>query len=447
MIRNLVPYKYRFLIALFNRRIKAYGLRNFFFHPIQTYMRVRRFGIRTALARINSVLKPVLSTSEEETKSTSVIYNLENPLRVRVNGSVNRVNLFLDSLRPDSFFGGVGTAVLFSYYLAMEINYDLRIVTREARSSVGSLNSFFESLGIERELGIEYVHVDSSSRDLVESSQQDVFVAASWWRAEELQYLVPKGRLVHLIQEDERLFYPAGDYFIRAQNILESDQIIKVINTEGLRSHFINSGLMNISTNSVSFEPTFPIQALPAKPQNVNRKLVLLFYARPNHPRNLYETGIALIDGSIKRGIIDPELFEIHLVGTNLGEVSFSSKIETKYFYDMPWKEYLSVIEKADIGIAYMATPHPGYPVFDLANHGAYVITNRFPGKMELSQAILNVDTINLSQTEFDSAIKKAQVLIKHKGKESSLENSYKQTWKNALSQAIVVTKERLKIV
>jgi hypothetical protein len=196
---------------------------------------------------------------------------------------------------------------------------------------------------------------------------------------------VAAGKVDYLLQEDERMFYPYGDDWIRCNEIMQRSDIRFVINTELLYLHLLETGMTHLKDTAAWFEPAFPVtavQQLHGQADGARRKL--FFYARPNNVRNLFYRGLEVLDRAVSEGVLNPELWEVIFVGKDIPKVRLGDSVEPTVLPTMEWGEYRDFIARVDAGFCLMSTPHPSYPPLDLAAAGAFVLTNKFGIKQGL---------------------------------------------------------------
>lgn len=322
----------------------------------------------------------------------------------RSRGLIPTVNIVTDSVRGGSLFGGVGTALLFGVCLANRLGANLRIVTRTEKPDESGVFGFLKLYGLlpEKELQFRFEPCDDGGEG-VDFSENDVFVTTSWWTTASTIPGVPASQIVYLLQEDERMFYPVGDDWIRAHSMMSNDRIHIVVNTELLFGYLVSSGFHNISKHGVWFEPAFPSDIyFRGGLKEVGARKKLFFYARPNNPRNLFRLGLEVIDHVMMKGIIDPDHWEIIFVGSDIPDVSLFGGVRPVCYEKLPWHEYSKLLGSIDVGLSLMSTPHPSYPPLDLAASGAIVVTNKFGPKKDLYKYSKN---IICSDLDFDSLV------------------------------------------
>jgi hypothetical protein len=180
------------------------------------------------------------------------------------------------------------------------------------------------------------------------------------------------------------------------------------------------------------------MQNLPKGPK-IQGKRNLFFYARPGHSRNLFPLGVDVIEKLIQLEYLDPDKWEINFVGYNQNRFTFSSGLAALVHPPQGISEYRKLIHKMDLGLSLMASPHPSYPVFDLAAAGKIVVTNNFNGKMDLSNKVSK----NIIQVEptisnlIDGVCLGIARLDENKDIEDKLQMPYGRSWESNLEAVI----------
>lgn len=302
------------------------------------------------------------------------------PLPVYANASApKRISMVTDSINTGSLFGGVGTALIFATLLARRMERPLRIITRSEPPTPANCRTVLEANGISWHADVDFVF---SSRDtpngrLVDLSDGDLFVTTSWWTTWATRASVDPTRIIYLVQEDERRFYPEGDDSIRCAEILADPRITCVVNSEPLLEYLTRNGAGAHDRQTTWFDPAFPAFLTP-RTDVAGGKRKFIFYARPNNLRNLYYRGVEAISGAIERGHLDPEQWEFFFIGRDLQPVSLPGGVRPALLENLGWHDYQELLRRMDLGLSLMASPHSSYPPLDLAAAGAAVVTNTF---------------------------------------------------------------------
>jgi hypothetical protein len=309
-----------------------------------------------------------------------------------------------DSIGPSSLFGGVGTALILAAQWAERTGSGLRIVTRTETPITTALSSVLSANDLQFSGAVEYLYAPYVGSAEIAVSDRDLFLATSWWSARCLLNSVPADRIVYMLQEDERMFYPLGDDHLLCSRTFAEPFALVVINTDLLYRHLTtgDDAVPGLETRSKAFEPAFPYPRVSRPERAAGVKQKLFFYARPNNPRNLYATGLALLNEAALRGVIEPARWEVHLVGRNLEHLHFDNNLSAVYHEPMPWQDYVRFLQGMDAGLSLMYTPHPSYPPLDLAAMGIPVLSNRFGLKTGLEPYSEN---IVMAELDMDSLL------------------------------------------
>jgi hypothetical protein len=425
----------------FRIAFRAAGGLSTFRHPIVSYQKFARIGFRKCLGVFLSLVFPrePKSSDYDGVADYKIGLQPENSLVIRVRPIPQRINIITDSINRDTLFGGVATSIILGNELAKRIGADLRIVTRMSVSSLRPVKDLLSTLEISsaRKIECEFISIDSC--DMLEVSERDLFLTTSWWTTRDALLGVPPEKIVYLLQEDERIFYSSGVDYLAAQETINKKNLRIVVNTDSLKQHLIKSGLINLIDTSTSFEPSFRyMQNLPKGPK-IQGKRNLFFYARPGHSRNLFPLGVDVIEKLIQLEYLDPDKWEINFVGYNQNRFTFSSGLAALVHPPQGISEYRKLIHKMDLGLSLMASPHPSYPVFDLAAAGKIVVTNNFNGKMDLSNKVSK----NIIQVEptisnlIDGVCLGIARLDENKDIEDKLQMPYGRSWESNLEAVI----------
>lgn len=314
------------------------------------------------------------------------------PLRsYAVPGIKPRITLITDSLGPSSLFGGVATSMIFAAMIAQRIGASLRVATRHEKAEPRAFGDVLKPSGVEWNGNVEFAHINPGDpASQLDVGEHDLFITTSWWTTASVKAAIPETKIIYLLQEDERMFYPHGDERLRCSEVLESPGLRFVINSELLHRHLVASGLDNIRERGLWFEPSFPL-ALRYETTRPAGKKRFLFYARPNNQRNLYLRGLEAIDAAIARKILDPEAWEIFFVGKDLAPITLARGVVPELRQSLRWSEYAALMRTMDVGLSLMYTPHPSYPPLDLAACGAVAVTNRNGLKQSLDAYSKNI--------------------------------------------------------
>jgi lipopolysaccharide biosynthesis protein len=365
-------------------------------------------------------LVPVCRQSDIDTAVARVHYwiteNLVPPMRTGLTeiasiptrpdpGHRPRLNLIVPGLWPESFFGGLTTAVslfeelqehlgeAFDYRIISCARVDLPAMLRFSGYRLLPVGGIFDQF--------PKTIIDASDAEVGELSLRrgDVFVATAWWTAVtayELQAAQARRHghshpIVYLIQDHEPLFYPSSPRYMTAQQTYTClAEKIAIINSEELTEFMLNSyRLSDVYTLPFTMNPIIRQAIEPA-----SREPIIVVYGRPEVPRNCFETivqALALWQRS------DPEeavRWQIVSAGEAYSaDRAFGVKNLT-VAGKLPLEEYGSLLGRASVGISLMLSPHPSYPPLEMAFAGLITITNTFENK-DLTRRSPNIISVS----------------------------------------------------
>ena len=326
-----------------------------------------------------------------------------------------RVTIVTDSVSASSLFGGVGTSIILGASLARQLKADLRIVTRTEAPDASAVGHVLEHNGVPCPDRLETLFVPRGGDVELHLNGDDVFLCTSWWTTRETLSVVPPDRIVALVQEDERMFYPFGDKRLRCQETLAIPDLKTVVNTRLLFDHLGgDAALGRGAENALWFEPAFPSNAV--RPALSGRRK-LFFYARPHHARNLFWRGVEAIDAALAEGAFPAEDWQIYFIGTDIPKLGFANGVEPVVLPPMAWGEYQSFIASVDAGFVLMDTPHPSYPPLDIAAAGGAVLTNTHGVKVSLETYSANILAVPTNVPDLVEGLHRLQQLAVDDGR------------------------------
>lgn len=307
----------------------------------------------------------------------------------RVPADRRRITIITDSISRGSLFGGVGTALMLGALAAQRVGGSLRIITRDEPADSGALGPLLKVNGIEFDQPTEFHFLPADTSDQLQIHDGDRFITTSWWTTTAAQHL-PKSAQFYLLQEDERMFYPAGDDAVRCASIMADPQIRPIVNSRLLYDHLARE-FPDFEQRGSFFEPAFPSSHFYLEDRAPASKRTLFFYARPNNPRNLFYLGCEVLRRAVESGLLPPDRWKLLLCGKDIPRLGFTPAIEVEYAENLSWDAYSATVRKCDVGLSLMSTPHPSYPPLDLAASGAIVVTSSWGPKTDLGRYSENI--------------------------------------------------------
>ena len=318
------------------------------------------------------------------------------PLRWRIASglaAVPRLNLLLPSTSAAHNSGGPNTAYLLAAALA-RAGVPIRfIAVNKADASSDAIRAHVARLAsLPARIARSLSFVDANGPDtVVEVGEHDVFAATAWWTAQMLKYVLPRvrtSRFLYLVQDYEPNLHPISTNALLALETYGMD-CLPIVNSRLLYDHFVTEGIgrfrdADFAREACWFEPSVDralFHPAPAAPP-AGRKRRLLFYARPDVPRNLLELGLAALMRVIEMGALRAHEWEFRATATGTGgacrpihlTASGSAVLEPLELFDLP--TWAGAMRETDIVLSLIWSPHTSYPVLEGAASAALVVTN-----------------------------------------------------------------------
>ena len=373
------------------------------------------------------------------------------PLRIfPAPGMPPRLTMITDSINPGSLFGGVGTAMILAALLAERRGLQLRLITRSEPPETLNFQRVLDLNNIPWKSNIEFVHAGIGERAReIPLGADELFLTTSWWSTRSTRQAVDPRNIVYLLQEDERMFYPHGDDWLRCVETMADPQLHFVVNSELLFEHMARGPLpvASIAANGVWFEPAFPAAAAGADDataaQARRRRHGFFFYARPGNERNLYYRGLEAIGAAMEAGALRPEDWDIYFVGRDLEPITLPGGVRPALLENLDWADYQTLVRRIDVGLSLMYTPHPSYPPLDLAASGAAVVTNRYGSKTTLARYAEDILCVEPSVDALAGGIVEAVRRVEQGGRPRGA-NRLQHDWAAALEPVLQHLDQRL---
>lgn len=358
--------------------------------------RVAPTFVHGAAARVSATSAP---PSVDELVASR--FPLLRPLSVFPVPSDGRLHLTVvtDSVSKGSLFGGVGTSMILAAMIARRIGAALRVVTRTERPDPANFAMVLRAHEIDWTENVEFCHSPlEPGNSSIPYRAGEILLTTSWWSTWAALRSVDPKRILYLLQEDERMFYPAGDEQIACSEVLSDPRIRFAVNTRMLHDYFVAEGFGNIAENGIAFEPAFPERMFFHDDARTGDRRGFFFYARPHNVRNLFVRGLEAVKDAIVAGVIDPGEWDLHFVGNGIPPLRLPGDAKSIVSENLPWPEYAALLRSVDVGLSLMSTPHPSYPPLDLAACGAVAVTNRFGPKRSLDEYSENIVCVDVSR-------------------------------------------------
>ena len=317
------------------------------------------------------------------------------PLNIEISSELEaqpRLNILLPTTSINHTSGGPNTMYLLATEMA-KAGIPIRLISVTAAADIDSgpirdhitrISSASRTI-IDR---IEFADAGDRSKS-IPMGENDVFFATAWWTAQMVKYLLPRfrcRRFAYLIQDYEPNLHPISSNSALALETYDLDYF-PVVNSRLLFDHFVEEQVgrfvdPEFVRQGVWFEPSVDRNLYyPQNRQNQDKQR-LLFYARPDVPRNLIEFGVAALMLLIDRGIIPPNHWSFHssVIGVGGGcrpihlAAGGSALMNPVPLHDIT--AWANELRQTDVLLSLIWSPHTSYPPLEAAASGAMVATN-----------------------------------------------------------------------
>ena len=245
------------------------------------------------------------------------------------------------------------------------------------------------------------VSFETSGTRMLATIRADVVIATHWPTAYDALRMTRARHAAYFIQDDESMFYAAGSNAALAAETYRLGHI-PFTNTAALRnigaSPDVPSFVVSTPVSLRRFSPGSRDQ--PRGKESASRPLRVLFYGRPDNPRNAFELGIAALT-VLKRAhgsgveilsagdAWDEANWGVERVVRNLGKVAFD---------DLP-----ALYRSCDVGLFLMFSRHPGVIPMEWMASGLPFVINEF--QASLPESVYKTGTNCLTASAVPSAL------------------------------------------
>ena len=309
------------------------------------------------------------------------------------------LNVVLPQLAVSSMFAGARTAIQVGLRLADLLDVPVRLIgltgtmTGELRTAVENLirseyaSSAFRVAAV---LGSEEL-----SQSLVGS--EDRWLATHWTTAHSIDVAARLGvvnpkRVIYLIQDYEPGFSPWSTDFALARSTYHAG-FAPVVNSSPLATYLRAEESLVIDDQLV-FQPDLDLDRLERawnlRQQIERRRRSVLFYARPDKPRNLFAIGMS----ALALVALEDESVEIRSAGASHQRPRSGPLSKMTLLGRTEWDRYFDHLAEADVLLSLQYSPHPSHPPLDAVVSGGLAVTNELGGvRGNLDPALDAVET------------------------------------------------------
>jgi hypothetical protein len=300
--------------------------------------------------------------------------------------------------------GGPATALRFFQSLAMHFSSTRIVVTHEAESDFEFTD--WPHLRLDDTTGAAHSIVFLGDRSVpLTVGPEDLFIATFWSTAIFVQSIVAlqaqdfstRGRrFVYLIQDYEPGFYPWSARHSGAESTYRDlDGAIAVFNT-GLLAEYFEHKNLRFKEKYIFYPMLHPeLRRMKATLNTLGKERLILVYGRPSEPRNDFDFVVDALRIWV-RDFPDADQWSVISAGEAHPDIALGRGIVLRSRGQMTLGEYADHLSRCWVGLSFMFSPHPSYPPLEMAEFGAWVVTNNFANKEPhlLAPSIIGVDEV-----------------------------------------------------
>lgn len=301
----------------------------------------------------------------------------------------NRINFVIPAIYEKWWFGGPATALRLFQKLATRFEYARIILPNQAESQFDFSN--WPDWVVDRgDIAPQSIAFLDNGAGSLSVSATDFFMATFWSTATYIKDVIARQeqlfpgadrRFVYLIQDYEPGFYPyTARYECARATYRDRDKTIAVFNSQFLADYFRQNGL--IFSEEHVFEPMFNSRLKQKKTELAGcpKERLIMAYGRPSVSRNDFDLAV---EGLRIWATTFPSASQWTVItaGEKHADVPLGGQSVLKSLGKLSLDDYSRHLAKCWAGLSFMFSPHPSYPPLEMAEFGAWVITNRFENK------------------------------------------------------------------
>jgi len=263
------------------------------------------------------------------------------------------------------FWGGIHTILRFAAYFTEN---------KEVENSFVIFGNTSKELILEKitsafpELKTSKLYILSSEREMDKINEADASICTLWTTAYYSLKFNKVKKKFYFIQDYEPLFYPAGSTSAQVEETYRFG-FYGITNTKSLKQIYEDL----YCGNGEYFSPCVDTNVFYSSGRSTKDIYTVFFYARPGHPRNGFELGIASLR-MLKEKMGDK--VRIVTAGSNWDpqELGIDGIVENLGL--LHYEETATLYRECDIALSMMFTKHPSYIPIELMASGCLVVAN-----------------------------------------------------------------------
>lgn len=309
-----------------------------------------------------------------------------------------RLNLLIPTLEFAQSFGGIATALRFMRRLAPEFDA-LRIIVTHQRHAEIDFSGWSGWVSDEGILTPQSIIGISGRETPVSVLAGDLFLATAWPTAvyarevikKQAEYFKNANRhFVYFLQDYESGFYPwSVQYWYAESTYRNTGDTIAVFNSGRMAAYFANNGVR--FSQEYVLEPLMHPELRETRRETLGRpkERLIYVYARKGLPRN----GFDLVIDSLRlwaREFPQAREWSVLSFGDRHEDIPLGGSVVLQSTGKGSMHRYGNYLSRCWVGLSFQFMAHPSYSRLEMAEFGAWVITNKIENN-DLSDLAPNI--------------------------------------------------------
>lgn len=302
------------------------------------------------------------------------------------HGSVDPVvSLAIPSVKPDSIFAGVATALQAARRLALAMERPLRVVpfgSADPEELAAALRTF---LAVDGEPVPDLQVVPQPLLPHTTVSPDDIWIVTYWTTAHAADVACRIGvldpqRVVYLIQDYEPGFHAWSVAHALTRQTYHAG-FHHVVNSASL-SRYLADREGEAADQGLVFAPHLDLDRLArvAADRAPSGMVRVFFYGRPSKPRNLFQLGATVLRAASVTLAAEGIQWEAVSAGEAHPDIDLPGGGTVRSLGTLDWEAYYELLARSDVGLSLMHSPHPSHPPLEIAVSGGLSVTNDLDG-------------------------------------------------------------------
>jgi hypothetical protein len=303
------------------------------------------------------------------------------------------------------------TPIVLSVLLAKRLGASLRVVTRADPANPSNFDRILTANNMHWHSEVEFLHSPPNHGYGVPVTESDFFVTTSWRTTQAIRAHINPRRIVHLLQDDERLYYPAGDERLRCSETLSDPDICCVVSSQPLFEHLTTGpeAIAHLRDKGLFFEPAFPIEPHDPVSNGKSPAKRLFLFCTPCKGL-LYSRGLEAINAALEQGRLNADDWMFEFAVSDIDSVLMPHGVRPSIHDNVGWRGARGLAPRVDLALCLGSSPFQLDLPLSFAADQAVVIMNG-NGFLSSERYSANIFCVQPRLDDLSRAVEAASVL------------------------------------